>query len=755
MIGGGGRAERLVVRVKVKVMLSHMFISGVIVTIKSARVCFGAALLAAGVFSPLAHADLSQAILDGIATGTRVNAKIPVPLSAVPVPEPSNLYEFVADKAAAIELGKALFWDMQIGSDGVQACASCHFSAGADSRVKNQLDPSVLIQSLDLLTGTLTPQADKTFGHGTGANYRLTPTDFPHHLLQDPLRFESAVLSDTNDVVSSQGVSFSVFEDAVTGDPTDTSKVVPDPDGFQVPDSTGVLCNTRRVEPRNTPTTINAVFNVRNFWDGRAEQTFNGVNALGDRDPYAYVYKRLNGQLTPVQVSIDHGSLASQATQPPLSKFEMSADGRTWVEVGDKVTGRELMRARGKRIRLLRPLAGQAVDKTDSVLGAKSAYPRPGLRVPNYELMIRQAFKNEWWAAGQWVRINADGSREIVTSPVGDNVFSQMEMNFSLFFGLAVQLYQATLVSDQTRFDQFVANKDPADTAGVLTQDERIGFFIAHDEGRCFNCHGGPELTFASFTRIDGLTLADGTVVSKPFGLTRRRDENIIDEGFNNIGVRPTLEDLGVGGVDDYGVPLSYARLTQLGQFTNPYLEAGGETRFLGADGAFKIPGLRNVALTAPYFHNGGESTLEDVIDFYFRGGNFREFKVTGNDDTDHPVQGFDAARRNQVGISGLGVLTGPNFNQGNQAQLDAADKAKLVALMKAMTDDRVVNQSAPFDHPQLFVPNGHPGDHTVVTNNGHNEATDDFSTFLEVKATGANGGVAQPTFGQNMGLAN
>jgi cytochrome c peroxidase len=37
--------------------------------------------------------------------------------------------------------------------------------------------------------------------------------------------------------------------------------------------------------------------------------------------------------------------------------------------------------------------------------------------------------------------------------------------------------------------------------------------------------------------------------------------------------------------------------------------------------GAFKTPSLRNVALTAPYMHNGGFSTLEEVIEFYNQGG--------------------------------------------------------------------------------------------------------------------------------------
>ena len=66
----------------------------------------------------------------------------PGALNLIPVPLPANLADFVADKKAAIVLGKALFWDQQAGSDGL-ACASCHFHAGADSRIKNQIDPGL------------------------------------------------------------------------------------------------------------------------------------------------------------------------------------------------------------------------------------------------------------------------------------------------------------------------------------------------------------------------------------------------------------------------------------------------------------------------------------------------------------------------------------------------------------------------------------------------------------------------------------
>ncbi len=56
------------------------------------------------------------------------------PLSSVPIPPVFGIEGILADKQSAIQLGKALFWDMQAGSDDVQACASCHFNAGADSR---------------------------------------------------------------------------------------------------------------------------------------------------------------------------------------------------------------------------------------------------------------------------------------------------------------------------------------------------------------------------------------------------------------------------------------------------------------------------------------------------------------------------------------------------------------------------------------------------------------------------------------------
>ena len=72
------------------------------------------------------------------------------PLNQTVVPEPPNLAVYVKNKPAAIALGKAFFWDMQVGSDGIVACATCHFSAGVDKRLKNTLNPGTQVRRHDL-----------------------------------------------------------------------------------------------------------------------------------------------------------------------------------------------------------------------------------------------------------------------------------------------------------------------------------------------------------------------------------------------------------------------------------------------------------------------------------------------------------------------------------------------------------------------------------------------------------------------------
>jgi cytochrome c peroxidase len=639
-------------------------------------------------------------------------ANLPGDLRAVPVPEPSNLADFVKDRAAAIRLGKALFWDMQVGSDRIQACASCHFRAGADPRSKNQLSPGL----------NHVPKADQAFRTG-GPNYQLVADDFPLTRLAMPgVRGGLDPATDNDDAVSSQGVHFLLFE------PDDgrwwtPSVALADPDGFRIG-----MRNTRRVEPRNTPSMINAVFNHRQFWDGRAADVFNGVNHVGRRDPSAKVIRALDLRtLMEVSVELDNGSLASQAVAPIVSSLEMAAPGRTEQEVGRALARFGSLR-RFMHLQPLRPLGKQRVHPNDSVLGPLSRWPLPGLIVPAYELMIAQAFQDQWWKSLKLIRVAADGTRSFVDRPDHDPTtteYTLIQYNFALFFGVAVQLYEATLVSDDAPWDRFrrlhAAATDVALNPWTNQAPEHIsrlalfGATVFNDRTRgptnvrCSNCHEQAELTDASVRRVTG-------AVNGP---VRNRDGNVIDKGFNNIGVRPTADDLGVGADDAFG-PLSKAKelfgdaLPALG-FT---FDGAIVTKGFGVEGAFKIPSLRNVALTAPYFHNGDARTLRQVVELYSRGGNVAPI-----------AQVSDGAPIEPLGVP---VLT--------EAEITA-----LVAFMETLTDERVRFQSAPFDHPELFVPNGHPGDETHTTDANRDGQADDM--LVRIPAVGAGGGPELPEF--------
>src|SRR2546427_6728552 len=64
-------------------------------------------------------------------------------LKSIPVPEPRNIARYIKDRNAAIALGKALFWDMAVGSDG-PSFVGCHLHPGADSRAEKHPHPRLL-----------------------------------------------------------------------------------------------------------------------------------------------------------------------------------------------------------------------------------------------------------------------------------------------------------------------------------------------------------------------------------------------------------------------------------------------------------------------------------------------------------------------------------------------------------------------------------------------------------------------------------
>jgi cytochrome c peroxidase len=479
----------------------------------------------------------------------------PAPLAAVavPVPFPSD----IVDSGAAIRLGKALFWDVQVGGDGLTACASCHFDAGADDRKLN----------------TIHPGADGVFQAVGG----------PGELWNGV-----SIAKNDDDRVGSQGVVGSTFN-GIDPDP----KLAADD---CAPDPTPPFGTERRVTARNAPSVIGAVFFLDNFWDGRANHRFNGLN------PFGFSANNLAGSL----LDAENASLASQAVGPPNNEVEMSCLGRSFN--GTNSLGSKLL----ARV----PLGQQQISADDGVLGP----------------LANPAGKGLLCGSGPC------SYGELIAAALGPDLAADAEAQFSRIFGVAVAAYEATLIPDQTPFDQFLAGDESA-----LTASEQLGWEAFNGDAQCSQCHAGSELSDAtvSFATHNGAYNLDGG-----------------DQGFHNLGVRPTAEDLGRAG-------------------TGPGGAAWSESGSLFDRGAFKTPGLRNVALTAPYMHNGGISTLAEVVEFYHDRGFF-----------ENPEQ---ARLLHDVNVKG-------------------EDREPLTAFLShALLDCRVELERAPFDHPSLPLPNRAP----------------------------------------------
>jgi cytochrome c peroxidase len=469
------------------------------------------------------------------------------PLATLPVPKPTN--SDIVDQAAAVRLGKALFWDTQTGGDGRIACATCHFHSGADNRTLN----------------TINPGPDGTFEVVSGPGQPF---------------LGGSVTSD--DIVGSQGIVGSIFS-SIAGDPHQAADNC-------LPDQAAPYFGNRRVTGRQAPPVIGAVFYRDNFWDGRANHVFNGVDPFGGT-------ANAGGQLG---LPKENSSLASQAVGPPNNPTEMSCKNRSFNGVnslGAKLLGRQ-------------PLQFQQVSPTDSVLGGTlSNYPGNGLTL-SYPQMIQAAF--------------------------GPTLAALAQDQFSRIWGQAIQAYEATLIADHTPLDRYLAG-----TRTALTPSQQSGLNVFTGKGGCTQCHAGAAMSDATIA----FAAAKGLV-----------NEDSGDQGFHNIGVRPTADDQGRAG-------------------SGPNNVSFAENDALANHGAFKTASLRNVKLTAPYFHDGSKATLAEVVDFYSRGGDFLNPGL---------------ARR----IRPLG--------------LGATDQATLVDfLTNALTDCRVEKEQAPFDHPSLSLPNG------------------------------------------------
>lgn len=503
-----------------------------------------------------------------------------VPLGAVRVPTPPR--GEIKNRAAAIRLGKALFWDIQLGGDGMTACASCHARAGVDTRMVNTVNPG--------------PNGLWEAVSGPGM-------PFAFHLLEGSDDGIDHAPAGGDDIIGAQGVAGMIFK-AISTDPMVAADVC-------TVDLSTPFGAHRQVTGRNGPSTVAAVFNRQQFWDGRANDNFNGLNPFGAtaNAEGATLYRRDRRQFRPagdisvrdiatVEDLVPNSSLASQAVGPVNNDVEMSCLGR-------KLNGKQGVAA---KMLARKPLRLQTVSPTDSVLGSL-ADPTGGLNV-TYQAMIDAAF------------FKRESTRSV--------------SRFSAMLGQAMQAYESTLIPSQTPFDAYLGGRRNA-----MTDQQKQGFDIFRGRGQCMACHVGTELTDASsrFYDLQGPLNVDGG-----------------DQGFHNIGVRPTTEDLGRASLGPAGVSFS---------------ESGSKFD----RGAFKTPSLRNLKLTAPYFHTGSAATVHDVIDFYERQGDF-----------DNPEKSS--------------VMSAIELRSEDHIALEDF-------LLNALLDCRVALDQAPFDHPSLPVPNG------------------------------------------------
>ena len=158
----------------------------------------------------------------------------------------------------------------------------------------------------------------------------------------------------------------------------------------------------------------------------------------------------------------------------------------------------------------------------------------------------------------------------------------------------AIASFERTVVSGNSPFDRYMYGGDRK--ALSASAQRGLEVFRSPKKGNCVVCHTIGD-QYALFT----------------------------DNKFHNLGVGVKLAITGE------------AELTDLGRFKVTNAEAD--------KGAFKTPSLRNIALTAPYMHDGSQKNLKEVLDFYIGGGNSNPYR----DKQIHPLDFLSGRERTDL----------------------------------------------------------------------------------------------------------
>jgi len=193
----------------------------------------------------------------------------------------------------------------------------------------------------------------------------------------------------------------------------------------------------------------------------------------------------------------------------------------------------------------------------------------------------------------------------------------------------AIATFERGMLSGDSRYDRYQKGQ-----ATLTASEERGRNLFFTEKAECFHCHG-------SFNFNDQLKHAGSRSVETPFHNT----------GLYNID--------GKGG---FPAP------------NRGIFELTGKAEDMGA---FRAQSLRNVAVTAPYMHDGSIATLEEVLDFYAAGGRHITSGPLAGDGRNNPYKSDLISR----------------------IDLDAQEKADLIAFLKTLTDENLLTSSR-FSNP-------------------------------------------------------
>lgn len=210
-----------------------------------------------------------------------------------------------------------------------------------------------------------------------------------------------------------------------------------------------------------------------------------------------------------------------------------------------------------------------------------------------YAHLIKRYYKSEYEAVFGSLPELTDTIRFPIDGKPGDIQFDNMsepdKISINTVFaniGKVIEAYERLLISTNAPFDQYVAGDREA--IGI---EAKRGLKLFIGKAVCILCHDNPNFTNNDFHNL-------GVPHGKLPADTGRYDgiKQLLEDPFNGGGIYS----------DDSDVP------KRILDFLEPTLQQQGQ---------FKTPTLRNVALTAPYFHTGDFPTLASVIAFNNAGG--------------------------------------------------------------------------------------------------------------------------------------